>query len=134
MNLSDWLPHLLGLVFIPWLAILLYIEVVNCHLQIHVLVFFYSSCTTYTKMYRLSHIVNISVTWHHIRIYLWCHYIPDHSDVTGSSLWHHVDLWCCHDIIANVSQSLTTTKGSLQQIADPCIMGICTTIFLSIIS
>ncbi len=62
--------------------------------------------------------------------------VPDHCDVTGSSLWCH-DAYCLPLVLSwyhcwHFIPSLTTS--SWQHMADPCIVGICTTISHSTIS
>ncbi len=115
----------------------------------HVHYYFYSSHATYTKMCRLLLIDKILVPSHYIRAYIYM--MSQHS----KSLWCHrylcdiimsiVCCWCCHGTIGGsvtsscplfaagvvmtpLLMSLTTTKCSWQQMANPSIVGICNAI------
>ncbi len=125
-DLSDWQPH-----YLVWVLshdkLFYWIKWANWHLQPCVL-FFYSSHTTYTKMCRLLLIHKLLVPSHHIREYLACHNIPNHCDVTGSSVTSPCPLFAGGVVMTPLLTLLTKTKCSWQQMADPCIVGICTTI------
>ncbi len=95
----------------------------------HVHYFLYSSHTTYTKMCTLLLIDKMLMPSHHIRAYLWCHNISNHYDVIDSSVTSSCPLFAAGVVMTPLLMSLTTTKCSWQQIADPCIVGICTTIW-----
>ncbi len=62
---------------------------------------------------------------HHIRAYLWCHNIPNHCDVIGSSVTSSCPLFAAGIVMTPLLTSLTTTKCLWQQMADPCIVEIC---------
>ncbi len=84
-DLPNWQPHYL-VWFLSHDKLFYWIKRVNCHLQPCALCFFYISHTTYTKMCRLLLIHKMVVPSHHIRAYLWCHNIPNHCDVTYSTV------------------------------------------------
>ncbi len=125
-DLPNWQPHYL-VWFLSYDKLFYWIKWANCHLQ-PCAQYFYSSHTTCTKMCRLLHIHDILVSSHHISVYLWCHNIPNHCDVTGSSVTSSCPLFVAGVVMTPLLTSLTTTKCSWQQMADPCIVGICTTI------
>ncbi len=76
----------------------------------HVHYFFYSSHTTYKKLYRLLLIDKHLVPSHHIRTYLWCHNIPNHYDVTGRPVTSSCPLFAAGVVMTTLLTSLTTTK------------------------
>ncbi len=73
-------------------------------------------------MCRLLLIDNILVLSHHITAFL-CHNIPNHCDVTGSSVTSSFPLFIVGVVVTQLLTSLTTTKCSWQHMADPCIVG-----------
>ncbi len=126
-DLFDWQPHYL-FVFLSHDELFYSIKWANCHLQPCALYFFYSSHTTYSKICRLLLIHKMLVPSHNIRAYLWCHNIPNHCDVTSSYVTSSYPLFAAGVVMTPLLTSLTTTKYSWQQMADPCIVGICTAI------
>ncbi len=97
-------------------------------------IFCYSNHTTYTKMCRCLLIHKMLVPSHYIRAYLWCHNIPNHCDVTGSSMTSSYPLFVADVVMTSLLTSITTTKCSWQWMTDPCIVGICTSIWHDIIA
>ncbi len=125
-DVPDWQPHYM-VWFLSHDKLFYWIKWANCHLQPCAL-FCYGRHTTYTNMCRLLLIHKMLVLSHHVRAYLWYHNIPNHCDIMGSSVTWSCPLFAADVVMTPLLMSLTTTKCSQQQMADPCIVGIFTAI------
>ncbi len=127
-NIQLWASGWLTTTYTTWFG---FCPMISCFIEsngliviyTHVHYFFYSSHITYTKMCRLLIIHNNVVPSYHIRVYLWCHNIPNHSDVTGSSVTSSCQLFAASVVMTPLLTSPTTTKRTWQQMADPWIVG-----------
>ncbi len=66
--------------------------------------------TTYTKMCRLLLIHKMLVSSYHIRAHLWCHNIPNHCDVTSSSVTSSCPLFAAGVVMTPFIVDVTNNK------------------------